>query len=73
MRFDGREDVVEEFNKLVQHRSVEEYVEKFEEIKSLMNALNPTLPETYYISSLLGVMKDGIRPMLKILKPATLI
>jgi hypothetical protein len=72
MRLGSREDVVEEFNKLVQDRSVEEYVEKFEEIKSLMNALNPILPETYYISSLLDGMKDGIRPMLKILKPATL-
>jgi hypothetical protein len=37
-----------------------------------MNALNPILPETYYISSLLDGMKDGIRPMLKILKPVTL-
>ena len=47
-------------------------MEKFEEIKSLINALNPILPKTYYISSLLDGMKDDIRPMLKILEPATL-
>ena len=45
MRFDRKEDVVKEFNYLVQEKNVEEYVEKFKELKSFMNALNvrPTL------------------------------
>jgi predicted DNA-binding WGR domain protein len=53
MRFDNREDVVKELNKLVQDKNIEKYVEKFLELKSLMNALNLTLPEAYYISSFL--------------------
>jgi len=45
MRFGKKEDVVKEFNYLVQEKNVEEYVEKFKELKSFMNALNvrPTL------------------------------
>lgn len=31
---------MEEFNKLAQDKSVDEYVERFEELKSLINALN---------------------------------
>jgi hypothetical protein len=48
---------------------VDDYVEKFEELKSLMSALNPSLPESYYIFSFISGLKDDIKPMLKILKP----
>ena len=49
IRFGNREDVVEEFIKLAQNKSVNEHVERFEELKSLMNALNRSLPKLYYI------------------------
>jgi len=63
---------VEEFNKLTQEGGMEEYVERFEELKSLMHSLNPLLLESYYISSFISGLKEDIKPMLKILKPGTL-
>lgn len=42
--FDDRDDIMKEFNKLVHEGCVDEYVEKFEELKSLMHVLNPLLP-----------------------------
>jgi hypothetical protein len=71
-RFGNKKDVVEEFNKLLQDRGVKEYVERFEELKSLMNSLNPSLPESYYVSSFISGLREDINPMLKILRPTTL-
>jgi hypothetical protein len=47
------------------------YVDRFDELKSLMCALNPFILEAYYISSFLSGLKEYIRSILKILKPAT--
>ena len=66
MEFGSKKDVVEEFNRLVQDKIVEECMEKFEELKSLMNVFDPSLPESYYISTFLSGLKGDIRPMLKI-------
>jgi hypothetical protein len=71
-RFGNGDDIVEEFNKLTQEGGMEEYVERFEELKSLMHSLNPLLPESYYISRFISGLKEDIKPMLKILKPDTL-
>jgi len=71
-RFGSKDDIMEKFNKLVQKDSVDEYVKKFEELKSLMHALNSSLPESYYISGFVSGLKEDIKPMLKILKPMTL-
>lgn len=43
IRFGSRKDVVDEFNKLIQNRVVKEYVERFEEFKSLISIMNPSL------------------------------
>jgi hypothetical protein len=51
---------------------MEEYMEKFKELKSLINALNMASPKAYYISSFLSRLIDDVRPTLNILKPATL-
>lgn len=56
---------------LVQDKGVEEYVELFKELKSLMNVLNSSLSKSYYISNFINGLKDDIKPMLKILKPTT--
>jgi hypothetical protein len=72
-RFGNREDSVEEFNKLIQDRSVDDYIERFEELRSLMNALNPSLTESYYISSFISGLKEDIKSMLKILKPSNVL
>jgi hypothetical protein len=64
---------VEEFNKLIQDKSVDDYIERFEELRSLMSALNPSLTESYYVSSFISRLKEDIKPMLKILKPANVL
>jgi hypothetical protein len=61
---------MEEFNKLVQDKYMEEYLEKFEKCKSFMNTLN--LHESYYISSFIHGLKKNIKLMLKTLKPTIL-
>nr|XP_027081138.1 uncharacterized protein LOC113703854 [Coffea arabica] len=73
-RFNDRtcRDIVEEFNKLQQIGNVEEYQEKFEELKALMMMTNRNMDETYFISSFISGLKEEIKPMIKMLKPATL-
>nr|XP_027097511.1 uncharacterized protein LOC113717062 [Coffea arabica] len=73
-RFNDRtcKDVVEEFNKLQQIGNVEDYQEKFEELKALMMMKNRNLDEKYFISSFISGLKEEIKPMIKMLKPLTL-
>lgn len=65
-RFGNKNDVVEEFNKLVYR--IDEHVEWFEELKLLISTLNPSRPQLNYISSFISGLKDDIKPTLKILK-----
>ncbi|XP_027156574.1 uncharacterized protein LOC113757594 [Coffea eugenioides] len=69
----GRRDEVEEFNKLHQTSTVKNYQEKFEELSSLMLVRDPHLSESYFVSSFISGIKEEIRPMVKMLKPNTLI
>ena len=73
-RFSGKGslDIVEEFNKLQQVGTVEEYKEKFEELKTLMLTKNPKLDESYFISSFISGLKEEIKPMVKMFKPQAL-
>nr|XP_027108798.1 uncharacterized protein LOC113728610 [Coffea arabica] len=73
-RFDNRtgKDVVEEFNKLHQTGKVEEYQEKFEELKTLMAVKNPHLSEEYFVSSFISGLKDEIKTMIRMLRPTSL-
>jgi hypothetical protein len=52
---------------------LEEYVERFKELKFLVNSLNPSLPKSYYIFGFINRLREDIKPMLKILRLATLI
>jgi hypothetical protein len=52
---------------------LEEYVERFKELKSLVNSLNPSLPKSYYVFDFINRLREDIKPMLKILRLATLI
>lgn len=56
----------------MQESSVDEYVDKFKELKSLIHGLSSSLPKSYYISSFVSGLKKDIKPMLKILKPMAL-
>ena len=49
-----------------------EYQEQFEELKPLMLIKNRNLDEHYFISSFISGLKEEIKPMLRMLKPATL-
>lgn len=73
-RFGDRnfQDVEEEFNKLQQTSTDEQYQERFEELKSLMLIRNPLLNETYFISSFISGLKEEIKPMVKMLCPTSL-
>lgn len=71
-RFDSRDDIIEEFNKLEQDKGVEDYIEKFEKLKYLMSTRNSSLPESYYVSIFISGLKEDIKPMLKILRPTSL-
>lgn len=55
----------------VQDKGVEDYVELFKEIKSLMSVLNSSLSESYYISNFINGHKNDTKPMFKIPKPTT--
>ncbi|KAL4281537.1 hypothetical protein GQ457_03G002250 [Hibiscus cannabinus] len=62
-------DVVEEFNKIVQKGSVEEYQERFEELQPLMLQQNSQLSEGYFVSSFISGLKEELKHKVKVLEP----
>ncbi|XP_075083577.1 uncharacterized protein LOC142167313 [Nicotiana tabacum] len=66
------DDIVEEFNKLSQIATVDEFLGKFEDMKAQMLIRNPHLDESYFISSFIGALKEEIRFGVKLFKPTTL-
>lgn len=69
----GGLDEQEEFNKLVQVTSVLDYVERFEELKSLLLCRNKNLDEAYFVSSFKSGLKSELKPMVRLMKPKTLL
>ena len=45
-------DVIEEFNKMKQEGSVDEYLMRFEELKVSIDVVYSTLDEAYFVSNL---------------------
>ncbi|KAK1372370.1 hypothetical protein POM88_028563 [Heracleum sosnowskyi] len=68
----GGLDVQEEFNKLYQSRSLMEYVERFEELKSLVLCKNVNLGERYFMSSFISGLRSELKPMVRMMKPTSL-
>lgn len=66
------EDIVEEFNKLSQVGTIDEFLVKFEDMKAQMLIRNPLLDESHFISSFIGALKEEIRCGVKLFKPTTL-
>lgn len=64
--------VVEEFNKEMQTGSLDDYLEKLEELKALMLVKNPSLPDDYFVDSFIGGLASYIKPFTRALKPKTL-
>lgn len=54
-------DIVEEFNKLTQVGTVDEFLGKFEELKAQMLVRNPNLNESHFLSSFVGALKEEIK------------
>ncbi|KAL4309278.1 hypothetical protein GQ457_01G012100 [Hibiscus cannabinus] len=73
-RFSDRtyRDVIEEFNKLTQRGSVEEYQERFEELKPYIIQQSPYQEEGYFVSSFLSGLKEELRHRVKISNPLSL-
>ncbi|KAL4348542.1 hypothetical protein GQ457_17G027610 [Hibiscus cannabinus] len=65
-------DIIEEFNKLVQRTTVDEYQERFEELKPYIIQQNPYQEETYFVSSFLSGLKEELRYRVKINQPGSL-
>ncbi|KAH9605981.1 hypothetical protein KSS87_012166 [Heliosperma pusillum] len=65
-------NVVEEFNKLQQKGSLEDYLDAFEHLRGLMLQRNALLPETYFLDSFVGGLKPMVKPFVRALKPTTM-
>lgn len=65
-------EIVEEFNKLDQKGSIEDYTEKFEELRAGMLSINPHLPESYFVSSFVSGLKGEIKSLVKLGRPGSL-
>lgn len=66
------ENVVEEFNKLSQERTVVEFLENFEDLKAQMLIRNPALNKAHFLSSFIGALKEEIRYAINLFKPTTM-
>ncbi|XP_039020842.1 uncharacterized protein LOC120152769 [Hibiscus syriacus] len=73
-RFSDRSfcDIVEEFIKLTQKGSVEDYQEKIEELQPYMLLQNPTLTEEFFVSLFISGLRDDIKHRVKALDPKNL-
>jgi len=63
--------IVEEFNRLHQVGSLDDYIAKFEELKALLQLRNPTMPELYFLESFIGGLTATAKPIMRAFKPAT--
>nr|XP_027067528.1 uncharacterized protein LOC113693155 [Coffea arabica] len=66
------EEAIDEFNKLMQTGSVTEYLEKFEQLKSMVMLSLPGQLDSYYKLCFLSGLKEEIVSMVRITRPLTL-
>lgn len=65
-------DIVGQFHNLKQIGTMVDYVDRFEELVTMVKRTNPTLSETYYISSFISGLKDYIQFHLQCHQPTFL-
>ncbi|XP_056692219.1 uncharacterized protein [Spinacia oleracea] len=65
-------NVVETFNKLQQLSTIEEYIDEFENLRSIMLMNNHILPDSYMLESFIGGLKPAVKPFVKAFKPNTI-
>ncbi|VFQ78679.1 unnamed protein product [Cuscuta campestris] len=68
---DDHNDIVEEFNKLCQTGDLEEYVDKFEELKGLLLRKRPNMPQEYFLDSFIAGLKPQIKPFVNAFAPTS--
>jgi len=73
-RFRGEmgSQVMEEFNNLNQTGTIDEHLERFEELKSLMLVKNPLLLADYFVDSFIGGLVPQIKSFTRAFKPKSL-
>ena len=59
---------MEEFNKLAQFGSLDDYIAKFEELKALLLLRNLTMPDSYLLESSIGGLSDAVKPIVRSFK-----
>lgn len=59
------DNVVEEFNKLEQKGSIDDYMDSFEHLRSLMIQRNPKLADSYFLDSFIGGLSPRVKPFLR--------
>jgi hypothetical protein len=65
-------DIVGQFHNLKQTGTVLDYVEKFEEMVSMVKRHNPSLTDNYFISSFISGLKDNVQYHVQCHKPTIL-
>ena len=66
------EEAIEEFNKLMQPGSVTEYLERFEQLKSMVMVSLPGQPDSYYKSCFLSGLQEERVSMVRMTRPIIL-
>ena len=61
--------VVEEFNKLQQWGSLDDYVDKFEELRALLLIKNSLLPDEHFLDSFVGRLKPYLKSFVRAFHP----
>lgn len=63
---------MEEFMRIRQEETIEEYLDKFEDMRIRLERVMPSLGEPYLLSLFIVRLKDEVRPVVRMLKPTTL-
>nr|XP_016449252.1 PREDICTED: uncharacterized protein LOC107774272 [Nicotiana tabacum] len=75
-RFEGASNskfnLIGEFKKVEQKGTVDEYLERFEDLKAWVLIRNPTIPEDFFLEFFVEGLKEEIRHTIKMLNPFTL-
>ena len=64
--------VVEDFNNLQRTGSLDDCLDKFEELKALLVMKNPLLLDDYFLDCFVGGLKPHLKSFVKAFHPATL-
>lgn len=66
------EDALEEFMRIRQEGTIEEYMDGFEDVRIKLERVMPSLGEPYSLSVFIGGLRDEVRPLVRMRKPTTL-